>query len=487
MNLSRRAFLRSGALAGAAVALAPSAFAKTVMPPWHAGYTTAPAAGFGPAPLKLVHGKAPKGFTGTLYRNGPAQFDYNGVYSSHWFDGDGMVHRVAFDGDKAVHTGRFVQTPKRKAEQKAGKFLAAGFGTVGDPSYPIEGPDDTNAANTSVMMSGGELLSLWEGGSAFRLDPVSLETRGVKTWREDLKGMPFLAHPKREPDGRVWNLGLAGSKVAVYRISAAGDLEDFQVIDMGVAAYIHDWTMTERQLVILVQPWLFTRSLPPYVNGLEWKPEQGLRMLIVDKDDFSRRRWSQATPRAFFHTGTAWEEADGTIRFDASLYSEPVLGVGGGAELIAGMSNALNAPPGILTQVIIPPSGDARLVETGIDTEFAQNDPRRIGRAGALTVAVCGGATGQPGRTGIVLQDWSSGKSQTMDLGSNYMVEEHLFVPKPGSAAERDSWLVGTALNIREQAMEVSVYDAGSLASGPVAVWRAAYPWTLGFHGTWAA
>ncbi len=486
MTLSRRSFLQASAIGGAAAAIAPNAFAKSGPPPWHAGYATAPAAGFAPAPMRLVTGKAPKGLAGSLYRNGPAQFGYGSTYASHWFDGDGMVHRIAIGEGNAVHSGKFVQTPKRKAEQAAQRFLAAGFGTAGDPSYAIESPDDTNAANTSVIMAGGDLLGLWEAGSAYRLDPATLETRGVKTWRPDLAGMPFLAHPKREPDGRIWNLGVSGSMVGIYRISPAGDLEDFQVVDIGVAPYIHDWTMTERSLVIVVQPWLMTTSRPPFVNSFDWKPESGLRMLVIDKDDLSKRRWAQAPARAFFHTGTAWEEADGTIRFDASLYKEPVLGMGGGAELIAGNSNGIESPAADLTQVVIPPTGDARLIETGVESEFPQNDPRRVGRAGSLTLAVSGGAKGRPGQTGLVLHDWKSGRTDQFDLGARHMVEEHLFVPKPGGATERDCWLVGTALNIHEQATEFSVYDAARLSDGPLAVWRAAYSWPLGFHGTWA-
>lgn len=43
---------------------------------------------------------------------------------------------------------------------------------------PISSPDSLNAANTSVLATGGELLALWEGGSAYRLAPDSLETLG---------------------------------------------------------------------------------------------------------------------------------------------------------------------------------------------------------------------------------------------------------------------------------------------------------------------
>lgn len=485
MNLSRRLLLGGGLASGAMLALSPYAFAERKMPAWHAGYRTAPAAGFGPAPMQLIAGKAPEGLSGALYRNGPAQMQYGDAFASHWFDGDGMVHRIAIADGKATHAGRFVETNKRKVEQAAQKFLAPGFGTEADPSFAVSGADDINAANTSVLMSGGEVLALWEGGSAFRLDPVTLETRGPKTWRPDLKGMPFLAHPKREPDGRVWNLGVSGRRVGVYRISSEGDLEDFGIADIGAASYIHDWTMTDRKLIILVQPWIMTATRPPFINSFEWRPQEGLKTLIVDKDDLTKTRWAQAPARAFYHTGAAWEESDGAIRLDAAFYPEPVLGQGGGAAEIRGDYK----PEGLaskLTQMVIPSSGDAKLVETGIDGDFPQVDPRRHGLPRRLTAIVGGAAPGRPGATTLYLHDWQTGDSQSFNYGVDHMVEEHLFIPKPGGSAERESWLIGTAINLRSGRSEVHVFDATDIEEGPLAVWQADYSWPLGFHGTWA-
>ncbi len=486
MNPSRRLMLGGGLATGAMLALPSSAFAEKSMPAWHAGYRTAPANGFGPAPMRLVSGKPPQGLAGALYRNGPAQMHYGETFASHWFDGDGMVHRIAIADGQSVHTGRFVQTKKRQAEQAAQKFLAPGFGTLGDKSYTVLSGDDVNAANTSVVMSGGEMLALWEGGSAFRLDPVTLETRGPKTWRPDLKAMPFLAHPKREPGGRLWNLGVSGRQVGIYRISPEGQLEGFGIVDIGAASYIHDWTMTARHLVILVQPWINTATRPPFINSFEWRPQDGMKALIVDKDDLIKTRWAQAPARAFYHTGAAWEESDGTIRLDAAFYPEPVLGQGGGADLIRGELDQQSLPSAILTQMTIPPQGDAKLFETALAGEFPQVDPRRHGLSRQLTVLSAGGAEGVPGGTAVSLYDWKSDTADTFDFGASHIVEEHLLVPKPGSMSERDSWLIGTAINLKAGRSEVLVFDAADIEEGPIVVWQADYSWPLGFHGTWS-
>ena len=492
MDLSRRHFMEAGIGVGVVGTLGGYAHAElanagTSMPDWHIGYRTAPVGGFDPAPMTLAFGKAPADLKGSLYRNGPAQMQYGDQYASHWFDGDGLIHRIAIEDGAAVHRARFADTRKRREEQAAGKFLAPGFGTLGDESYSVEGPDDVNAANTSVLVVDGELLALWEAGSAFAMDAETLETKGPKHWRDDLRGMPFLAHPKVEPDGRVWNLAVGGDRVGIYRISKSGALEDFGLVNIGRAAYIHDWTMTDRHLIILVQPWINENLRPPVVAGFEWQPQHGLQMLIVDKDDFDNQRWAQAPARMFYHTGSAWEESDGTIKFDVVLYKEPILGLGGGAAEIRGEWTGQGGDEnGLLTQVVIPPSGDAKLIETAIIGEFPQVDPRARGHKRNLVALTSAAGIDRPGTTAITVHDWDSGKTDTFDFGQTRMVEEFLFVPKSGGSSEADAWLIGTVLNLKAGTSEVCVFDAAHVSDGPVCIWQADYSWPLGFHGTWA-
>ena len=66
------------------------------------------------------------------------------------------------------------------------------------------------------------------------------------------------------------------------------------------------------------------------------------------------------------------------------------------------------------------------------------------------------------------------------------MVEEFLFVPKPGRTSERDSWLVGPVINLKTKTTDICVFDVANISDGPVCIWRADYAWPLGFHGTWA-
>ncbi len=91
-----------------------------------------------------------------------------------------------------------------------------------------------------------------------------------------------------------------------------------------------------------------------------------------------------------------------------------------------------------------------------------------------------------PGLTSVSVHNWENGHTDTFSFGLDRMVEEFLFVPKPGSTKERDSWLIGPVLNLKAKATEICVFDAAKVSDGPVCIWQADYSWPLGFHGTWA-
>ena len=110
----------------------------------------------------------------------------------------------------------------------------------------------------------------------------TLATRGPKTLRPDLKGMPFLAHPRVDPDGTVWNLGVAGRRAVVWRLGADGALQAADVIDLSRASYLHDFTATARHLVLVLQPWIHDRLVAPIVDGYSWRPETGTQILVID-------------------------------------------------------------------------------------------------------------------------------------------------------------------------------------------------------------
>ena len=183
--------------------------------------------------IEEIDGELPDDLVGLLYRNGPGKFGINGERVAHILDADGLVLRLEFRSPEEVaannnengnskkslsrvhFTSRFVETEGFLEERAAKSFTKRGtFGTAprglqsifGEPKraglnndpeseIPVLAKmaanafkvDIKNTANTQVIAFGGKLLALWEAGTPYRLDPVTLKTIG-----EDALGNPNM-------------------------------------------------------------------------------------------------------------------------------------------------------------------------------------------------------------------------------------------------------------------------------------------------------
>ncbi|MEL7729432.1 carotenoid oxygenase family protein [Citromicrobium bathyomarinum] len=485
-TLSRRSMLAGlGVAAGTTIAASQlsieRAFAATMPADWQLGFRDVES-DIAPHTMELVQGRMPAGLAGDLYRNGPAKFRRPGGDVGQWFDGDGMIRRYRLDGASATMSARFVDTPKRRVEAQAQAMIVPGFGTEPGAGVPLSNNDDASSANTNVIPVGKELWALWEAGSPMRVAADTLETRGFKTLGEGLAHMPFLAHPRIEADGRIWNLGQSGSQAIVWRLSADGSLEAATPLALPRASYIHDFTATARHLVIVLQPWIYTQNTFPIVDGLSWQPDLGTQVLVLDKDDLSQQRLFELPPFAFFHLGDAWEESDGTIRFEACIEPDPTFATTTARALVAGQRGPVTLP--ILAQIALHADRRGEMVRTGIAAEFPRADHRRAGLARRYTIHTALYGQGPVAR-GVGLFDWNSGTSTIHDFGPGQMVEEFVFAAD--GAGEADGWLVGTTLNLAAGATELHVLRAGDVAGGPVATWRGGHALPISFHGSFVA
>jgi len=483
MIFSRRAVI----LGAASVVVAPdvswAARALTAASSW-ALATADVEADLAPRALRLVRGRAPAGLAGSLYRNGPAKFRRPGRSASHWFDGDGLIRRFRIADGRATLAARFADTPKRRLEERLGAMVMPGFGTRADPRAEVTSPDDANAANTSVLPVGDKVWALWENGSPLAMDGATLQSEGFVTLRPDLKAMPFSAHPRIEPDGRIWNLGINGARAMVWRLSSAGALEAAEMIDLPRASYLHDFTATARHLVIVLQPWVHDRRVLPLSAGYSWRPETGTQVLIIDKDDLSKRRIVELPPFGFFHLGDAWEEADGTIRFDVCAYSDMRFAATGASDVLDGRYDGGGSSQMMLAA--LPLSGPGRLERAGAGAaEFPKSDVRRAGLPRRFSVHTSGDTPGRPMATGVGVTDWRSGRTRTFDFGSDHIADEMVPVPKPGSSAEDQAWLIGPTINLRAGVTELHIFDMARVDDGPVATWAADIALPASFHGRW--
>jgi carotenoid cleavage dioxygenase len=502
--MNRRNFLR---LAGGAVLL-PSGFpllarADAASDPWLTAFQQAESA----SPWTLayrsasadvageaikIRGRFPAAVHGVLFRNGPAVHELGGLRYHHWFDGDGMIQRFVIGATRVAHTGKIVRTPKYEAEMAAGKRLVEGFGTLPPNVQPTASPETLNTANTSVLPirgeRGEELLALWEGGMAYRIDPATLQTLGPKLWRDDLRAVAFSAHPRVDPDGTIWNFGLSMSAgmMVLYEIGADGRLRRAETLKIPHVPMMHDFAVTHRHLVFLLPPLAFDlerrRSGASILDSHVWRPELGMRVLIVEKADWSRRQWLQLPAGFLFHLGNAWEDAQGVIRLDYVHSDEPDRLFEGAREIMRG-SHVRGRNHHIALVRLNTAKGTASQELLDIDAEFPRIDTRLTGQRYAHVIHATETSDTRAGFSAVARTHVETGKSELYSYGTDHIVEEHVFVPEPSSAPGGRGWIVGTALDLRNRCTKLSCFAADRLSAGPVAQAALPYALPLGLHG----
>ena len=239
--------------------------------------------------------------------------------------------------------------------------------------------DDMNTANTALVDHRGELLALWEGGSASIIDRESLSWEAFKSWGAGLEGLPFTAHPKVEPDGTLWAFGLASvpyGALVLYHIPGNGAAVRAEVIPLEQPGFVHDFVVTRDFLVIVIPPFVHDPEVAgTFLDSHVWKPELGSRVLVVRKDDFSSRRWVQL-PAAFgFHHGNGWNEDDGTIHFDFFLADDPSLLEDAFTKVMDGLLVEASVPR--FTRIVLHPDGSFAIAGDGGGGDFRRSIRRR--------------------------------------------------------------------------------------------------------------
>ena len=179
-----------------------------------------------------------------------------------------------------------------------------------------------------------------------------------------------------------------------YHIDRTGKLVKAGLVDAGPMGLVHDFVVTRKSLVILIQPFLFDPARAGQASVLDahvWNPQAETRVLVVDKADFGKRRWHALPAHFGFHYGNAWEEADGTVRLDHCLADDPGIVTGTLRYVMKGEFRPW--APLRYAQIVLPPTlsrwtGDRRLQET--------SGLRRTGSGAALGAALAVGGLRGP-------------------------------------------------------------------------------------------
>ncbi|XP_062076205.1 carotenoid cleavage dioxygenase 7, chloroplastic [Humulus lupulus] len=176
-----------------------------------------------PVTLRVIDGAVPADFPiGTYYLTGPGIFSDDHGSTVHPLDGHGYLRAFVFDSSREVNfMARYVQTEAQREEHdpETGTWRFAYRG----PFSVLKGGQKLgntkvmkNVANTSVLMWGGRLLCLWEGGDPYEIESRTLNTIGKLEVVNGCDSISDVVYNK--VDGDAWGLAVRLLRPILYGV-----------------------------------------------------------------------------------------------------------------------------------------------------------------------------------------------------------------------------------------------------------------------------
>lgn len=446
-----------------------------------------------------ITGTLPVGLRGTLYRNGPGLFERNGYRKGHALDGDGMIRAFDFTDGGVRFRNRFVRTSKFVAEEAAGRYLHATWGTraPGGMLSNIGGGDVISQAGVTPVVWDGRLLAFDETGLPWSLDLETLETGGEYQVGPQAKRPAYKAHTKFDAKTGEWILvGNAYGRtmdlfVVIY--GADGQMRSSVRLDSPRMTYIHDFFATERYVIINLHavefsPFAMLAGMKTFTESLTWSPQQGNLVMIVDKNG-GDPVLIEAPASWMWHALNAYE-ADGDIVAEFVGYDTPDHFIGEDPTLTAIMSGRAGrqTSPGTLRRWHIDLSA-RKLTEETLDPghfEFPIVDPRVANHQHQVGYLATSGQNDDWWHGATARIDMASGRKETFDFGHRFYAGEPVFAADPNGGVDQ-GWLLVEVFDGNTERSSIAVLDAERPADGPVAIVRLQHHLPLSFHGTWHA
>lgn len=435
-----------------------------------------------------IEGSLPADLAGTLYRNGPGRWeDHTGRPLHHLFDGDGMVSAFTI-GDGNVHyRNRYVRT-----RHYLGKTGTRHLGTAAAGGWRTNiGRIPPNLANTNIVEHAGHLYALWEGGPPHEIDPVTLETRGVRRFGGRLRWMgSYSAHPSLCPrSGEMFNFGvefIPRPHLRIYRTDVRGRLTHFRSAGLPYVAMVHDFALTERYLVFLVSPIIpdavpIALGLKPLGDAMHYRPERGSAFILVPRDGGDIRQVG-CDPVLQFHLSNAYDDGSDVV-VDSITYADGRL-----LERIARFhTSTLVDARSEFTRFRITASGRVtREPLSDTPCEFPRHHGGYEGRPHRYAYVSSRRRLGSfyDSITKLDLIERTETTYTAQGTGDSFC--EPVFTPRPNATAEDDGWLLTVEYHAAQHRSRLVIFDARDLDRGPVATAQLTHHIPQGFHGNFS-
>lgn len=449
-------------------------------------------------PLSKIEGRIPKDLHGTLYRVAPGQRENHGVALRHLFDGDPFLAAYRFDNGKASLRARFLDTPQRVEELKAGRMLYNEFGTLAPPPPAGWKPGPgKNQPSVNIIPWDGRLLGLSEGGHPTAIDPNTLAFQSIWDFHGTLPAnVPFTAHPRFDPKtgvGYGYAVGQGpGTPLHVYRMETNGHLTELYNLPQSGYFIIHDMLLTEQYIVLIAPPARFDFALffsgeaKVAADAVKYLENEPMRVILLRKDGKGDPVVVNQPSSMLFHNGNA-HERNGKIVLETLLAPD-------GSALLAVYSFGFDTPakkgtgPRLIRMVVDPATGavESRTVLDDDPVEFPRYDLRRTGDAARVLYTVAFDDISDTfAGSGVVRRDLATNRTIKTPAGKGRMFGEPVFTPHPSSTDEAKGWILVQGYDGARDENFLEIHDAATL-DVEARIWTGIH-FPLGFHGNFVA
>ncbi len=362
-----------------------------------------------------------------------------------------------------------------------------------------------NIANTHVVKLGDQLLALWEAAGPHALDPITLETYGLTNLKGVLKDKePFSAHPRFDPGHhgtrRMVTFGVKAGPKSIVRLMEfategkdAGQLISNREDSFNGFSFLHDFAITPNWAVFLQNAISFNPL--PFILGqkgaaqcLKSKPNGKGKFLLIPRES---GMFAGQTPRTFdapngfvFHHLNAWEKDEKVIVESIHYPDFPEVGP---EEDFLQMNFDL-IPAGILSSCELNLSNQKVETKRFSDQccEFATVNPLREGLSARFSwMAIAERAAGYAPLQAIKKLDLLNLNQCVWSAAPRGFVSEPLMVPKEGSQAEDEGWILVLVWNGARCGTDLVILRANNLHEEAVVELPIAIP--PGLHGSWVS
>ncbi len=412
-----------------------------------------------------VVGSLPPELNGHYVRNGA---NPKSGWSPHWFAGDGMIHGLRLSGGNAEwYRNRWVQT--RALNEPDAKMI----GDDGSVDRTI------GVSNTHIVRHADKLLALVESSFPCELS-TELDTIGVHDFGGELD-TAMTAHPKICPitgEMHFFGYGFFEPYLTYHRVDASGQLVQSEAIDVPGPTMIHDFSITETQVIFMDLPVVFDLDLAmkggmPY----RWDDDYGARVGVMERGAVNTQpTWFDVDPCYVFHPMNSFDATNDrgerevvidTARYP-ELWKQGSTNFNNDAELYRW---TLNLDTGAVAEAGL----DDRQIEFPRVAEHLVGLPNRYGYADSSFQE----------QNAIVKYDLETGEAAEHRFGNDRIPGEAVFVPAEGGVNEDDGWLLTIVYDKTRDSSDFVVLDASDMSADAVATVALPQRVPFGFHGSW--